>query len=165
MPMPTCCPRWWRQSIEAGDTVILASAALVDGLGADALKNAAVTLHPRSAAAHIHNRAVADGVTGSDAAIFIEVAQSTGAASRIAPEPPPILRPEDIAMAENIRARLDDLVGVPQVVRILCVQRRRWRPQRRRAFPSASSSCRGMALRCRGIPIQRAPARGGSGAQ
>src|SRR5258708_5935187 len=60
-------PKVWRQSIEAGDTVILASAALVDGLGAEALKNAAVTLHPRSAAEHIHNRAVADGVTGSDA--------------------------------------------------------------------------------------------------
>src|ERR1700716_318865 len=51
-------PRVWRQSIEAGDTVILASAALVDGLGADALKNAAVTLHPKSAAEHIHNRAI-----------------------------------------------------------------------------------------------------------
>jgi hypothetical protein len=55
-------PKVWRQSIEAGDTVILASAALVDGLGADALKNAAVTLHPRSAAEHIHNRAIADNI-------------------------------------------------------------------------------------------------------
>ncbi len=55
-------PKVWRQSVEAGDTVILASAALVDGLGAEALKSAAVTLHPRSAAEHIHNRAVADGV-------------------------------------------------------------------------------------------------------
>ena len=105
-------PKVWRQSIEAGDTVILASAALVDGLGAEALKNAAVTLHPRSAAAHIHNRSIADNVAGSDAAIFIEIAQSTGAAARLAPEPPPILRPEDVAMAENIRSRLDGLGSI-----------------------------------------------------
>jgi len=104
----------WRQSIEAGDTVILASSALVEGLGAEALKNAAVTLHPRSAAAHIHNRAIADNVAGSDAAIFIEVAQSTGAAVRLAPEPPPILRPEDVAMADNIRSRLDALTRIPR---------------------------------------------------
>jgi hypothetical protein len=107
-------PRVWRQSIEAGDTVILASAALVDGLGAEALKNAAVTLHPRSAAAHIHNRAIADNVNGSDGAIFIEVAQSTGAAARLAPEPPPILRPEDVAMADNIRSRLDAVTRIPR---------------------------------------------------
>src|SRR5688500_146283 len=107
-------PKVWRQSIEAGDTVILASAGLVEGLGAEALKNAAVTLHPRSAAAHIHNRAIADNVAGSDAAIFIEVAQSTGAAVRLAPEPPPILRPSDVAMADNIRSRLDALTRVPR---------------------------------------------------
>ena len=105
-------PKVWRQSIEAGDTVILASAALVDGLGAEALKNAAVTLHPRSAAEHIHNRAVADGVTGSDAVVFIEVAQAGSAAVRIAPGPPPILRPEDVAMADTIRSRLDGLGGI-----------------------------------------------------
>jgi hypothetical protein len=109
-------PKVWRQSIEAGDTVILASAALVEGLGAEALKNAAVTLHPRSAAAHIHNRAIADNVAGSDAVIFIEVAQSTGAAARLAPEPPPILRPEDVAMADNIRSRLDGLMSIPRSV-------------------------------------------------
>jgi hypothetical protein len=113
-------PKVWRQSIEAGDTVILASAALVDGLGAEALKNAAVTLHPRSAAEHIHNRAVADGVTGSDAVIFIEVAQSTGAAVRLAPEPPPIVRPAEIAIADTIRSRLDGLTGLRRsVMRLL----------------------------------------------
>ncbi|MEP6693042.1 MAG: hypothetical protein ABJB39_00185 [Chloroflexota bacterium] len=109
-------PKVWRQSIEAGDTVILASAALVDGLGAETLKNAAVTLHPRSAAEHIHNRAVADGVNGSDAVIFIEIAQSGSAAARLAPEPPSILRPADVAMADNIRSRLDGMTGVRQTV-------------------------------------------------
>ena len=109
-------PKVWRQSIEAGDTVILASGALVDGLGAETLKNAAVTLHPRSAAEHIHNRAVADGVTGSDAVIFIEVAQSTGAAVRLAPEPPPIVRPDEVAMADTIRSRLGGLAGMRESV-------------------------------------------------
>ncbi|HEV8670877.1 MAG TPA: hypothetical protein VGS01_09090 [Candidatus Limnocylindria bacterium] len=109
-------PKVWRQSIEAGDTVILASAALVDGLGAEALKSAAVTLHPRSAAEHIHNRAVADGVTGSDAVIFIEVAQSTGAAVRLAPEPPPIVRPDEVAIADTIRSRLDAFTRIREGV-------------------------------------------------
>ena len=109
-------PKVWRQSIEAGDTVILASAALVDGLGAEALKSAAVTLHPRSAAEHIHNRAVADGVVGSDAVIFIEVAQSGSAALRIAPEPAPIVRPVEVAVADGIRSRLDVVNRVVQSV-------------------------------------------------
>jgi hypothetical protein len=130
-------PKVWRQSIEAGDTVILASAALVDGLGAEALKNAAVTLHPRSAAEHIHNRAVADGVTGSDAVIFIEVAQAGSAAVRIAPEPPPILRPEDVAMADTIRSRLDGLGGIRQsVTRLL----------RGAATPVTSAATKGVSV-------------------
>jgi len=130
-------PKVWRQSIEAGDTVILASAALVDGLGAEALKNAAVTLHPRSAAEHIHNRAIADGVTGSDAVIFIEVAQAGSAAVRIAPEAPPILRPEDVAMADNIRARLDGLGGIREnVTRLL----------RGAATPVTSAATKGVAV-------------------
>ena len=112
-------PKVWRQSIEAGDTIILASAALVDGLGAEALKNAAVTLHPRSAAEHIHNRAVADGVTGSDAVIFIEVAQSTGAAARLAPAMP-IVPSEETQLADTIRSRLDALTRVREnIVRLL----------------------------------------------
>jgi len=55
-------PKVWRQTVEPGDTLIIAASALIDGLGAEALKSAAVTLHPRAAADHIHNRAVADGV-------------------------------------------------------------------------------------------------------
>jgi len=130
-------PKVWRQSIEAGDTVILASAALVDGLGAEALKNAAVTLHPRSAAEHIHNRAVADGVTGSDAVIFIEVAQAGSAAVRIAPEPPPILRPEDVAMADTIRSRLDGLGGIRENIT---------RRLRGAATPVTSAATKGVAV-------------------
>jgi hypothetical protein len=130
-------PKVWRQSIEAGDTVILASAALVDGLGADALKNAAVTLHPRSAAEHIHNRAIADNVAGSDAVIFIEVAQSTGAAARLAPGPAPIMRPNDAQIADNIRSRLDGLTRFSRTIS---------RRLRGAATPVASAATKSVAV-------------------
>ena len=101
-------PDVWRQSIEPGDTLILASGALVDGLGAEALKNAAVTLHPRAAAEHINNRAVADGVVGSTAAIFIEVTAATAAAGRVLPEPP-AAEPTEVVIAEGIRTRFESM--------------------------------------------------------
>jgi hypothetical protein len=101
-------PDVWRQSIEPGDTLILASGALVEGLGAEALKNAAITLHPRAAAEHINDRAVAEGVAGSAAAIFIEVSAATGAAGRVAPEPS---APEaaEVLIAEGIRSRFESI--------------------------------------------------------
>ena len=75
-----------------------------------------MTLHPKSAAEHIHNRAIADNVTGSDAVIFIEVAQTTSAAFRLAPEPPPIVRPNEVAMADTIRSRLDGFTRITRSV-------------------------------------------------
>lgn len=101
-------PDVWRQSVEPGDTLILASGALVEGLGAEALKNAAITLHPRAAAEHINDRAVADGVVGSAAAIFIEVTAATGTAGRVAPAPP---SPEatEVLIAEGIRSRFESV--------------------------------------------------------
>jgi hypothetical protein len=101
-------PDVWRQSIEPGDTLILASGALVEGLGAEALKNAAITLHPRAAAEHINDRAVADGVVGSAAAIFIEVTAATSAAGRVAPE---LASPEaaEVLIAEGIRSRFESI--------------------------------------------------------
>ncbi len=101
-------PDVWRQSIEPGDTLILASGALVEGLGAEALKNAAITLHPRAAAEHINNRAVADGVVGSAAAIFIEVTAATAASGRVVREPEPA-EPTEVLIAEGIRSRVDSL--------------------------------------------------------
>ncbi len=106
---PDVLPKVWRQTIEAGDTLILASGALVEHLGAETLRSAAVTLHPRAAAEHVHNRAVADGVAGSDAAIFVEITQSSGAAARLAPEPAPAREPEEVVIAESIRSRLDSI--------------------------------------------------------
>jgi hypothetical protein len=100
-------PKVWRQNIEPGDTLIIASGALIDGLGAETLKSAAVTLHPRAAAEHIHNRAVADGVNGSDGVIFVELTQSSGAAARVAADPLPAAQPDEVAIAESIRSRID----------------------------------------------------------
>src|SRR5438477_10325378 len=100
-------PDVWRQSVEPGDTLILAAGALVEGLGAEALKNAAVTLHPRPAAEHVHNRAVADGVTGSVAALFIEISASTSAAARVTAEPEVTVEPTEVVIADTIRSRVD----------------------------------------------------------
>jgi hypothetical protein len=101
-------PDVWRQSVEPGDTLILASGALVEGLGAEALKNAAITLHPRAAAEHINNRAVADGVMGSAAAIFIEVSAATAAARRVLPEPASA-ESSEVLIAEGIRSRFESI--------------------------------------------------------
>ncbi len=100
-------PKVWRQTIEPQDTLIIASGALIDGLGAEPLKSAAVTLHPRAAAEHIHNRAIADGVAGSDAVIFVEISQGPGAAARVAPEPSSLNAPDEVEIAENIRSGID----------------------------------------------------------
>jgi hypothetical protein len=101
-------PDVWRQSIEPGDTLILASGGLVEGLGAEALKNAAITLHPRAAAEHINNRAVADGVVGSVAAIFIEVTAASAAAGRVLPEPERA-EPAEVLIADGIRSRFESV--------------------------------------------------------
>ncbi|HUG55681.1 MAG TPA: hypothetical protein VMJ92_01280 [Candidatus Limnocylindrales bacterium] len=99
-------PAVWRQIVEAGDTLIIASGGVVEGLGAEVLKNAAVTLHPRSAAEHVRDRFVAEGVRGSDAVIFVEIAPSSGAAARLAPAPEPVREPDEVAIAETIRSRV-----------------------------------------------------------
>jgi hypothetical protein len=106
---PDVVAKVWRQTIEPGDTLIVAAGALIDGLGAETLKNAAVTLHPRAAADHIHNRAVADGVAGSDGALFVELTQSAGAAARVAAEPMPAHEPAEVVIAESIRSRIDSI--------------------------------------------------------
>ena len=101
-------PMVWRQTIDAGDTLILAAGGVVDTLGAESLKNAAITLHPRAAAEHVRARAVAEGAAGSTAAIFIEISGSAGAAARLAGEPEmPAEEPPEVVVAETIRSRLD----------------------------------------------------------
>ena len=106
-------PLVWDQSIEAGDTVILTTGSVVDVLGAEALKHAAITLHPVAAARHVRDRSIAEGVTGSHASVFIEVSASSGAAVRLEGEPEVPREPAEVAIAETIRSRVD---GVWQVV-------------------------------------------------
>lgn len=103
-------PLVWRQTIDSGDTIILATSSVVDALGAEALKNAAITLHPRAAVEHVRARAVAEGAAGSSASIFIEVAGSAGAAARLGGEPDvPAQAPPEVVIAETIRSRFDVL--------------------------------------------------------
>jgi hypothetical protein len=100
-------PQVWRQQLEDGDTIVLAAGGAVDAFGAEALKNAAITLHPRAAADHIRARAVAEGVTGSSATIFIEIAAGPGAARREGAPEMPAHPPPEVAIADTIRSRVD----------------------------------------------------------
>jgi len=140
-------PRIWRQTIESGDTLIIASGALIEGLGAETLKNAAVTLHPRAAVDHIHNRAVADGVTGSDGLIFVEIAQSSGAAARVAPETSSMRVPQEVEIAENIRSRIDWIGRIrPRLAGLF----------RRTASPVTSAASKSVAVGLELMPRRRA---------
>ena len=104
---PDLLPAVWRQTVEAGDTVIVAAGALVAALGAEELKSAAVTLHPRSAAEHIRNRAVADGVSGGTSALFIEIAAAPSAATRVVAAAERTRLSDEVVFAETIRSRVD----------------------------------------------------------
>src|SRR4029077_17592308 len=104
---PHLPPAVWKQTIEAGDTIILAGGNAIAALGADALLNAAVTLHPRAAAEHLHNRFMAEGGSGSDSVVFVEVSPATTTAPRIASAPEPSRPPEEVLVAETIRSRVD----------------------------------------------------------
>lgn len=115
-------PTVWKQGIEPQDTIIIAGGGLIERLGAEAMLNAAVTLHPRAAATHIHDRFIAEGGTGGDPAIFIEIAVASGAAPRLAP-PAQKTRPADeVVIAESIRSRVDTIWGHrPRVGRAMSV--------------------------------------------
>src|SRR2546430_5501393 len=106
---PDLVPSVWKQAVEAGDTVILAGGAIVAALGAEALLNAAVTLHPRAAAEHVHNKFVAERGGGTDVALFIEIAPARTTAPRIASAPGPTRPPDEVLIAESIRSRIDSI--------------------------------------------------------
>jgi hypothetical protein len=104
---PDLVPAVWKQTIEPGDTIILAGGNAIAALGADALLNAVVTLHPRAAAEHLHNRFMAEGGSGSDSVVIVEVSPATTTAPRIASAPEPSRPLEEVLVAETIRSRLD----------------------------------------------------------
>ena len=149
---PDLVPSVWKQTIEAGDTVILAGSATVAALGAETLLNAAVTLHPRAAAEHVHNRFLAEGGAGGDVALFIEIAPAVTTAPRFAAAPESFRPPEEVVIAESIRSGLD------------AIWRRR--PQFGRAVsavaaPAAGAVTRGVAIGLELLP-HRAPLVGGA---
>ncbi len=104
---PDLLPSVWKQAIEPGDTVILAGGEAISSLGADALLNAAVTLHPRAAAEHLHEKFVAQGGTGSDSIVLIEISLAATTAPRIASAPEPNRPPDEVLAAETIRSGID----------------------------------------------------------
>ena len=95
LPSPDIEPDVWRGEINVGDQLLLVSPNVVGSLGADALKDALVTLHPQSAAEQITARFRAAGGSGSDGALIIEAAEI--AVSRAGVVPVPVRPAEPLA--------------------------------------------------------------------
>lgn len=138
-------PTVWKQGVEPQDTIIIAGGGLVDRLGAEALLNAAVTLHPRAAARHVHDRFVAEGGTRGDPAVFIEIAVAPGAAPRLAPPAQTTRAADEVVIAESIRSRID------------AIWRRR--PRIGRAVTAASAPAVGAAARSIAVGLELLPRR------
>ncbi|HYM82902.1 MAG TPA: hypothetical protein VEY67_01970, partial [Candidatus Dormibacteraeota bacterium] len=75
LPSQELEPDVWRGELEVGDSLVLASPALVAAVGTEALKDALVTLHPQAAVERLHTRFAADGGTGSDGLIAFEATE------------------------------------------------------------------------------------------
>lgn len=104
---PDLLPSVWKQAVEPGDTLILAGGQAIEALGADALLNAAVTLHPRAAAEALHEKFMAAGGTGSDSIVLVEISPAVTTAPRIVSAPEPSRPPDEVLVAETIRSRVD----------------------------------------------------------
>jgi hypothetical protein len=87
LPSPGVEPDVWRGEINVGDQLLLVTPALVSALGADALKDSLVTLHPQSAVEALTARFRAEGGTGSDGALIIEAAEIAVARAGVVPVP------------------------------------------------------------------------------
>jgi hypothetical protein len=149
---PDLLPAVWKQTIEPGDTIILAGGNAIAILGADALLNAAVTLHPRAAAEHLHERFVAGGGgSGSDSVVLVEVSPATTTAPRIVSAPEPNRPPDEVLAAETIRSRLDVIWSHrPRIGRAVSAV----------AAPAAGAVGRGVAIGLELMP-HRGPTLGG----
>ena len=148
---PDLLPSVWKQAIEPGDTIILAGGEAVSALGAEALLNAAVTLHPRAAAEHLHQKFVAQGGTGSDSVVLIEVSPAITTAPRIVSAPEPNRPPEEVVAAETIRSGVDAIWRRrPRIGRALGAV----------AAPAAGAVTKGVAIGLELMP-HRSPTLGG----
>lgn len=87
LPSAELEPEVWRGEINVGDQLMLVSPNVVTTLGADALKDALVTLHPQPAVEELAGRFRAAGGTGSDGALVIEAAEVSVSRSGFAPVP------------------------------------------------------------------------------
>jgi hypothetical protein len=87
LPSPEVEPDVWRGEINVGDQLMLVSPNMVGALGADALKDALVTLHPQSAVEQLTARFRAGGGSGSDGALVIEAAEISLARAGVVPVP------------------------------------------------------------------------------
>lgn len=99
LPSPDLEPDVWRGEINVGDQLMLVSPNVVSTLGADALKDALVTLHPQSAVEHLTARFRTSGGSGSDGALVIEAAEI--AVSRAGVVPVPVRPAEPLAGAPD----------------------------------------------------------------
>jgi hypothetical protein len=87
LPSDDVEPDVWRGEISVGDQLLLVSPAIVAAVGADALKDALVTLHPQSAVEALTARFRADGGSGSDGALVLEAGEIAVARSGVVPVP------------------------------------------------------------------------------
>ena len=87
LPSPDVEPDVWRGEINVGDQLLLVTPSIVAALGADALKDALVTLHPQSAVETLTSRFREGGGTGSDGALVIEAAEIAATRGGVVPVP------------------------------------------------------------------------------
>ena len=87
LPSTEVEPDVWRGEIDVGDQLLLVSPPVVAALGADAIKDALVTLHPQSAVESLTSRFREGGGTGSDGALVIEAAEIAVARAGVVPVP------------------------------------------------------------------------------
>jgi hypothetical protein len=99
LPSAELEPDVWRGEINVGDQLMLVSPNVVATLGADALKDALVTLHPQPAVEDLTTRFRATGGTGSDGLLVIEAAEV--AVSRAGVVPVPVRPAEPLAGAPD----------------------------------------------------------------
>jgi hypothetical protein len=87
LPSSEVEPDVWRGEVNVGDQLLLVSPTIVGALGADALKDALVTLHPQSAVEALTARFRDGGGAGSDGALVIEAAEIAATRGGVVPVP------------------------------------------------------------------------------
>ncbi|MEO5705273.1 MAG: hypothetical protein ABIZ52_06775 [Candidatus Limnocylindrales bacterium] len=87
LPSDEVEPDVWRGEINIGDQLLLVTPSIVSTLGADALKDALVTLHPQSAVEALTARFRDAGGSGSDGALVIEAAEIAATRAGLVPVP------------------------------------------------------------------------------